>query len=97
MVTAKNLIQRLTETKIYRDYERAFSEATGLPVSLGALDSWQLPHRGKKQENPFCAQMAGKSRSCALCLGVQEKLARGAREPRLRDNGQQATLLRDRN
>jgi AraC-like DNA-binding protein/ligand-binding sensor protein len=71
----KLLVERLSQSRIYRDYERAFSEATGLPLSLRPLEIWQPVHRGKKHENPFCALMAQHSRSCAACLQVQEKLS----------------------
>ena len=74
----KNLIETLTASKIYQDYERAFGEATGLPVSLQPLDSWQLPHHGRRNENHFCALMARKSRACAACLQVQQKLSESA-------------------
>jgi AraC-like DNA-binding protein/ligand-binding sensor protein len=76
-----NVIQALTSSKIYRDYERAFSEATGLPVSLTAVGSWQLPHAGKKTGNEFCEIMARVSRSCAACLTTQEKLTHDVTEP----------------
>jgi AraC-like DNA-binding protein len=75
---AKHLIEALVNSKIYQDYERAFSEATGLPVALRSVESWQLPHHGKKFENPFCAMLAQKSRACAACLQVQQKLSETA-------------------
>jgi len=78
MTENKNLIEALTNSKIYRDYERAFSEATGLPVSLRTVESWQLPHHGKRFENPFCAMLAQKSRACAACLQVQQQLSETA-------------------
>ena len=71
----KNLIEALSTSKIYQDYERAFSEMTGMPVSLRPVESWQLPQHGKKHENPFCGMMAEKSRSCAACLRLQQALA----------------------
>jgi AraC-like DNA-binding protein len=74
------LVERLAESQLYCDYERAFSEATGLPLRLRSIDSWQLPHHGQRKENPFCAFMAGKSRACAACLQVQQALADTARE-----------------
>ena len=79
MQTERMLVDALTDSTIYRDYERAFTEATGLPVSLRPVQSWQLPHHGRRGENPFCAMMAGKSRSCAACLEVQQKLSEAAR------------------
>jgi AraC-like DNA-binding protein/ligand-binding sensor protein len=72
---AKLLIDVLVSSKIYHDYERAFSEATGLPVALRSVESWQLPHHGKRFENPFCGMLAQKSRACAACLQVQQELS----------------------
>jgi AraC-like DNA-binding protein/ligand-binding sensor protein len=75
-----DVIEKLTGSAVYQDYERAFSDATGLPMSLRPVESWQLPLRGKRNENPFCCLMAQKSRSCAECLQTQQKLAEKARE-----------------
>ena len=75
----KSLIDTLSSSSIYKDYERAFNDATGLPVSLRPMDSWQLPHHGRRNENHFCALMARKSRACAACLQVQQKLSEAAR------------------
>ena len=75
---ARHLIEALANSKIYQDYERAFSEATGLPLALRSVESWQLPHNGKRFENPFCATLAQKSRACAACLQVQQQLSETA-------------------
>jgi AraC-like DNA-binding protein/ligand-binding sensor protein len=75
-----NVIEKLASSKIYHDYERAFSEATGLPVTLRPMESWQLPFHGKKCENRFCSMMAEKSKSCAACLTVQQQLAEHAKD-----------------
>ena len=79
MQNENNLAEALSNSKIYQDYERAFSEATGLPVALRPVESWQLPHHGRRAENPFCAMMAAKSRACAACLQTQQKLSENAR------------------
>jgi len=76
----RNLIEALSNSKIFQDYERAFTEATGLPVALRAVESWQLPHHGQRNESPFCAMVLETSRACASCLQVQEKLSEGATE-----------------
>jgi AraC-like DNA-binding protein/ligand-binding sensor protein len=73
-----SLIESLTKSKIYRDYQRAFSDATGLPVSLRSVESWQLPHHGQRHENRFCGLMAERSRACSACLQVQQKLSETA-------------------
>ncbi len=78
----KNLVEALANSQLYQEYERAFAETTGMPVSLRPVDSWQLPLHGHKNESPFCSLMIKKSRSCALCLQIQQKLADSAtREP----------------
>jgi len=74
----RSLLEALSASKVFRDYERAFTEATGLPVALRSVESWQLPHHGKRNEGPFCALMASASRSCAGCLQNQEKLSQAA-------------------
>jgi len=79
MQNDNQVIDALRESQLYRDYERAFSEATGLPMALRPVESWQLPHHRQRTENPFCAMMAAKSGACAACLQVQQKLAENAR------------------
>ena len=74
----KHLIETLTGSKIYQDYERAFSEMTGMPMMLRSVESWQLPHHGKRFENPFCGMLAQKSRACAACLQTQQQLSETA-------------------
>src|SRR5437016_5707292 len=75
-----NLIKTLADSKICQDYERAYTEATGLPLTLRPLESWQIPLHGKRKENPFCALVASKSRACAACLQMQDKLSQSAKE-----------------
>jgi hypothetical protein len=65
MNATDNVVDKLAESSVYQEYEKAFSEATGLPMSLRPLESWQLPLRGKRNENPFCCMMSQKCRSCA--------------------------------
>jgi AraC-like DNA-binding protein len=72
---SRSLIDALANSTVYQEYERAFSEATGLVVSLRPVESWRLAHHGKRNESPFCDLMSEKSRSCAACLQVQERLA----------------------
>ncbi len=74
----QSLVEALSNSRVYRDYERAFSDLTGLPVALQPVETWQLPHHGKRNENPFCALMSKKNRSCASCLQMQERLCKQA-------------------
>jgi AraC-like DNA-binding protein/ligand-binding sensor protein len=79
MNTNADLIETLAESDTYKEYERAFSEATGLPMALRPVETWQLPMHGKRNEAPFCALVASKSRACAACLQMQEKLCQAAK------------------
>jgi AraC-like DNA-binding protein/ligand-binding sensor protein len=74
--SAKNrvLVDRLRRSEIYQEYERAFREMTGLPLGLCSVDTFNLPHRGDPNENPFCSLMAKTNRSCAACLQMQRKI-----------------------
>ena len=75
MTDNSNLIDALANSKVFQDYEQAFTETTGLPVALRPLESWQLPYRGNRAENCFCSLLAEKSRACANCLQVQQRLS----------------------
>jgi AraC-like DNA-binding protein/ligand-binding sensor protein len=70
----RQLVEKLTRSAIYRDYVRAFSTATGLPLALRGVEHWQPALRGAPNENPFCELMARSNRVCAACLEVQRKL-----------------------
>lgn len=67
----KKLLEALAHSKVYRQYERIFSEATGLPLALRPVEFFGLPFQGKKNENGFCAFLAGGKGSCSLCLQTQ--------------------------
>jgi AraC-like DNA-binding protein/ligand-binding sensor protein len=75
----KQLIEALIHSPLYQDYERAFGEATGMPVTLRSVESWQLPYHGHRKENAFCSLVAQKSRACANCLQVQQRLSDSSR------------------
>lgn len=77
MLKKAEIVQRLSKSQIFRDYEAAFNQATHLPLALRSRELWQHALRGKKYENPFCALMAKSSRSCAACLQVQQELVEG--------------------
>jgi len=72
------LLDALIKSRIYRDYERAFGDLTGLPITLQPVETWQLPHHGKRNENALCDLMTQKNGSCATCLQVQERLCEQA-------------------
>jgi len=64
----KKLLEALRRSKVYTQYERTFTAATGLPLALRPVEFFNLPFLGQKDENAFCAFLAGDKRTCALCL-----------------------------
>ncbi len=80
---SRELVRQLRESEIYRDYEKAFRETTGLPINLRPIEAFDLPHNKDPKESPFCALMANTNQSCAACLQLQKKVEVEARmEPK---------------
>jgi AraC-like DNA-binding protein/ligand-binding sensor protein len=80
---SRALVEQLKRSQIYRDYESAFRETTGLPFNLRAIEAFDLPHHGDPKENLFCALMAHTNQSCAACLQLQKKVEEEAKmEPK---------------
>lgn len=80
---SRQLVGQLKQSQIYRDYEQAFRDTTGLPINLRPIESFDLPHHGDPKENPFCALMAQTNQSCAACLQLQRKVEESAQlEPK---------------
>lgn len=75
---SRALVARLKRSRIFRDYEHAFRETTGLPINLRPIEAFDLPHRGDPKENPFCALMSQSNHSCAACLQLQRRVAEEA-------------------
>ncbi len=71
---SKSVVSRLKQSQVFRDYEKAFRETTGLPLNLRHLEALDLPHQGSPQENPFCALMAQSNQSCSACLQLQSEI-----------------------
>ncbi len=72
----KELVETLRRSKLFRDYERVFTEATGLPLALRPLVYWQLAHQGRKNENVFCALLTENPKTLAVCLQAHEEMVR---------------------
>ncbi len=77
------MVEQLKRSQIYRDYEKAFRETTGLPINLRPIEAFDLPHARDPKQNPFCALMAQTNQSCAACLQLQRKVEQEAQlEPK---------------
>lgn len=69
-----DLVARLQTSEIFNDYRQAFQTATGLPLVLRAAGAFAAPLSGANNVNPFCALMAGRSKTCAACLQIQQRV-----------------------
>ena len=75
---AITFVTLLQASEIFRDYQRAFQSITGLPLALRAAGSFQPPMQGTKLGNPLCALLAGRNKTCAACLEMQQRLEQTA-------------------
>lgn len=73
-----SLVDQLSETSLYRDYQRAFRQATGLPLAIRPAQAYEHALRGEAGENPFCVLMARTSTGCANCIKMQADLEKEA-------------------
>ena len=72
----KQLIDTLLRSRLFRDYESVFTKATGLALALRPLEYWQLEHHQKTNENKFCALLAQRPRTLAVCLQSHAEIIR---------------------
>jgi len=80
---SRAVVDQIKSSDLYRDYEHAFRETTGLPINLRSIEAFDLPHSRDPKQNPFCALMAQTNQSCAACLQLQRKVEVEARmEPK---------------
>ena len=77
-LSSQRTLEVLSASPMYRDYERAFTEGTGLPLRLQGPGLLHVVRYAKKQENPFSALMAAIDRNCtpssAQCYALQCRL-----------------------
>jgi AraC-like DNA-binding protein/ligand-binding sensor protein len=73
------LVDQLKRSRVFRDYERAFRDTTGLALRLRPAETFDPTQRISSNENPFCTLLAGANHSCAACLEAREKRAESAR------------------
>lgn len=73
------LIEAMVNSQIYRDYEKAFSEATGMPVALRPAESGPLPLSGNRHEMAVPVRLGDRligflHAGDAVCSGPAAKL-----------------------
>lgn len=76
--SAADSVQRLSESRIFRDYQQAFHAASGLPLAIRPAKAYNNALKGQKGENPFCVIVARTNKGCANCLQMQQHLEQQA-------------------
>jgi AraC-like DNA-binding protein len=74
------LLRAIAYSKVFTEFGRAFTQATGLPVALRPVESFQLSFHDHRNQGPFCALMARENRTCGACLHAQSRAAEAAVE-----------------
>jgi len=70
----QQLAARLSQSQILRDYESAFSRATGLPLAFQPAGQMEPALRSSEFANPFCLKLTATDPGCQLCLEMQDRL-----------------------
>ena len=79
----QHTLEALSKSQMYLDYERAFTQGTGLPLRLHGPELQNVVRYAQKQESPLCVLMAKTNQSCALCYALQCKVEQEAQlEPK---------------
>ncbi len=72
------IVLKLGRSSIYRTYQEAFLNATGLPLVLQPAIGEELrPCRGRTNLNKFCKFLNSGANPCAACVETQNQLAKG--------------------
>src|SRR6266481_4694486 len=74
----QEVMLHLSRSQIFKDYERAFSEAVGLPLNIRAHNSWSPAHHGKTDDDSFAAILARFNQARAACLRAQSDASQEA-------------------
>ncbi len=81
--SSQRLLEVLSDSQVYRDYEEAFTEGTGLPLRLQGPGLLHLVRYARRQENPFSALIAKTSQTCTQSYTLQCRLEEEAQlQPR---------------
>jgi AraC-like DNA-binding protein/ligand-binding sensor protein len=73
----QEVMQHLSRSQIFKDYEGAFSAAMGLPLNIRGHDSWSPSHHGKEDhDDSFASILARFNKARSACLKAQTDASR---------------------
>src|SRR5437667_1259604 len=73
----QEVMRHRSRSQIFKDYERAFSEAMGLPLNIRGPDSWSPAHHGKENHDSLASILARFNKARAACLRAQTDASGG--------------------
>src|SRR5207237_8472976 len=79
----QEVLRHLSRSQIFKDYERAFSKAMGLPLNIRGRDSWSPSHHGKEDHDSFASILARFNKARSACLKSQTDASREPESPPL--------------
>ena len=72
------LSSRFSESQLFKDYARAFRQATGLPLAIRPAKAYHEVLQKQYGGNPFCMLLARTNAGCANCVKMQADLEKTA-------------------
>src|SRR5438034_5178217 len=72
----QEVMRHLSRSQIFKDYERAFSEAMGVPLNIRGRDSWSPSHHGREHQQSFASILARCNKARSACLKAQSDASR---------------------
>ena len=72
----QEVVRHLSRSRIFKDYEEAFSEAMGLPLNIRAYDSWSPSNHGKEDHGSLASILARFNKARTACLKAQTDASR---------------------
>lgn len=71
----RRLAAKLSESELFKDYQKAFLGATGLSLAVRPVKAYENALSNTKDGgNPFCSMLAQTNEGCANCLKMQAQL-----------------------
>ncbi|MEY5026506.1 MAG: hypothetical protein RLZZ244_2034 [Verrucomicrobiota bacterium] len=66
--------ERMSQTRIFQEYEAAFRAAAGMPLRFDPVGAQASGARSRGGENPFCVLLSQSQAGCRMCLEVDARL-----------------------
>lgn len=69
------IIEEIHRSELYKNYEQAFVETTGLSLRLASADGRLMSDCEHHHKNPFCELLSRENKTCDACIRAWQNLA----------------------